>query len=190
MLRSCSLCTNELSINENGKHLFCEHKGFSWINYCTTATKWKQKVQHHSCVAHYPLTNCYQGLANGAAQHTLGTLKLSMQAIKTSCELHFWQLRRTFCDAYAMLILMNICCYVKRRIVWKTVNTRLLSNHYTFISPAPLFAQWRIHTNCRVRSADINMYSHINSITIFVMSKGSFLILCGLWSFHENHSDL
>lgn len=39
VLPSCSLCTNELSINENGKHLFCEHKGFSWINYCTTATK-------------------------------------------------------------------------------------------------------------------------------------------------------
>lgn len=72
VLPSCSLCTNELSINENGKHLFCEHKRFSWINYCTTATKWKQKVQHRSCVAQFPLTNCYQSLANGTAQHGAG----------------------------------------------------------------------------------------------------------------------
>lgn len=69
---SCSLCTNELSINENGKHLFCEHKRFSWINYCTTATKWKQKVWHRSCVAHFPLANCYQRPASSAANHGKG----------------------------------------------------------------------------------------------------------------------
>lgn len=89
VLPSCSLCTNELSINENGKHLFCEHKRFSWINYCTTATKWKQKVQHRSCVAHFPLTNCYQSLANGTAQHGAGGRNQRAEAIKTSCELQF-----------------------------------------------------------------------------------------------------
>lgn len=82
-LHSCSLCTNELSIIENGKHLFCEHEGFGWINYRTTAAKWKQKVQHHSCVAHYPLTNCYQGLANGAMGHHSGSMLLT-QPTQTS----------------------------------------------------------------------------------------------------------
>lgn len=85
----CSLCTNELSINENGKHLFCEHKRFSWINYCTTATKWKQKVQHRSSVAHFPLTNCYQSLANGTAQHGAGDGTRARRPLKLHVNCNF-----------------------------------------------------------------------------------------------------
>lgn len=173
-LPSCSLCTNELSINENGKHLFCEHKRFSWINYCTTATKWKQKVQHRSCVAHFPLTNCYQSLANGTAQHGAGDGIRARRSLKlhVNCNTHGYIL----CDA--RIVLLKHVESSKEHLVTETETV-----DWSVMTVFPCFTSvWWKKKNREEPCLILRFLGEIYSLTASYRKKeGRWNHLCNMW---------